>query len=213
MSDQNKADRDSLDSARQDEAAPASSGTPGFGRQLLGFFSSLFAGNRAAGFAEDDCQREVTQDRRQRPVWSLVYGNFRPRRREIRRLGDEQTTILDWHDSGLLFLALTIVLLSCVDALFTLNILAVGGQEVNVLMRALIEWSQSGFVAVKIGSTAISVVVLVALSQYRFMRRMRVRAVLQVLCVCYLVLIVHEIYLLSMYANQTLEGIYMHIPG
>ncbi|MGI9307976.1 MAG: DUF5658 family protein, partial [Gammaproteobacteria bacterium] len=87
------------------------------------------------------------------------------------------------------------------------------GEELNSLMLWLMEWSQTGFVAVKIASTAISVVVLVALAQYRFMRRMRVRTVLQVLCVGYLVLIVHEIYLLSMYANQTLEGIYMNISG
>ena len=90
----------------------------------------------APGVYED---RRTQAARRSHSFWSFVYGSFRPRRRTGRRRGDENHVHFDWHDPGVLYLALSIVLMSCADALFTLNILTAGGSEVNAVMAALLK--------------------------------------------------------------------------
>jgi len=153
-----------------------------------------------------ECRREVgINDRRRQSLWSLIYGGFRPRRRAIRRLGDGQAVILDWHDPGLLFLALAIVVMSCIDALFTLNLLTVGGEEINLFMRVLIEQDVSSFLQVKISVTAISVVVLVAASQYRVLGKLPVRRMLQAIFLVYGTLIAYEVVLLLGYFHDAVN--------
>lgn len=136
--------------------------------------------------------------RRSRSMASLIRGNTKPRRRLSRRAGDHNSLLLDWYPPKMLYLALGILLLSCADALFTLNLLALGAEEVNVLMLALLESSVDLFVGVKITLTAISVVILVVLAQQRFMGWFRVIRVMQAACIGYVVLIAYEIYLLRM---------------
>jgi hypothetical protein len=78
-------------------------------------------------------------DRRNQTIQSVLYGAMNPRRRDNRRTEDDQVYIVDLHDKGLVFLGLTIVLMSVMDAFFTLNILALGGEELNLLMKALLD--------------------------------------------------------------------------
>jgi len=144
-----------------------------------------------------DCRREDREDRRKRPVWSFIYGGFHPRRRGHRRESDNHRWYMDWHDSGMLYLALAIVIMSCVDALFTLNLLAVGGEEVNLFMKAMIEADVDRFLVTKISLTGAGVVVLVAASRYRLLGIVTVRRILQLICLGYVVLIGHELILLS----------------
>jgi hypothetical protein len=148
-------------------------------------------------------RRDTKTDRRLRPVWSFIYGCFHPRRRDHRRDKDTHRLHVDWHDSSLLWLSLGIVLMSCADALFTLNLLAVGGQELNLFMKHLIEQDVNRFLFLKIGLTGIGVIMLVAASRYRLLGTLAVKRVLQLLCAAYAVLISHELILLAPFVRNS----------
>jgi hypothetical protein len=140
--------------------------------------------------------RRQAFQRRNVSIKSLFYGGFRPRRREGRR-NDDHHVFLDWHEPRVLYLALGVVLMNCADALFTLNILAAGGRELNGIMSMAITVDTSHFLMLKIGLTSMSVVFLVTLVNRRFMGRFRVMRVLQLFCAGYGVLMVYELYLLD----------------
>jgi hypothetical protein len=135
--------------------------------------------------------------RRNRSFRSFLRGNSNPRRRMHRRDDDHNLLLLDFYDPKMLYLALAILLLSCTDALFTLNLLVLGAEELNVFMQAMLDRSVPTFIGVKIGLTAVSVVVLVVVAQRRFMGWFRVVRVLQGICVAYVALIAYELYLFS----------------
>lgn len=147
-------------------------------------------------------ERRVARDRRRHSPWSLMYGGLRPRRRAGRRPGDEQRVLLDWHEPGVLYLALAILLMSCADALFTLNLLAVGGEELNGLMRFLLEQGTRWFLWVKIGSTALSIVVLVAAARWHVLGGVPVLRLIQGMFAVYVVLLGWELYLLGWHATS-----------
>jgi len=179
--------RSSVDS--QDKTAP------GWDKQevLLG----QLTGDTGPAPGGQNCRREQREDRRKRPVWAFIYGSVNPRRRSHRRNADDHRWHMDWHDSGLLYLALSIVLMSCMDALFTLNLLAVGGEEINLFMKAMIEADINKFLVTKISLTSCGVIILVAASRYRLLGLVTVRRVLQLICLGYVALIGHELILLS----------------
>lgn len=140
-------------------------------------------------------ERRGADDRRTHSLKSFTYGSFRPRRRHGRRDGDHDRIFLDWHEPRVLYLVLAIVLMCAADALFTLNLLAVGAEELNVLMRALLIRDVEAFLAIKIGVTSASVVLLAIAARRRFMGLISVFRVLQVFCVAYAILIVYELWL------------------
>ena len=129
-------------------------------------------------------------------VWlSLLYGNFRPRRRSSRRAADSHHFLFDWHEPRVLFLALAIILLSCIDALFTLNLLNAGATEANLFMAKMLEHSVDKFLAVKIMVTGFSVVIMVVAARRKFVGFISVEHVLQICCFAYLLVICYELYL------------------
>lgn len=140
-------------------------------------------------------------ERRSHSAWSFAYGSFRPRRRVGRRDGDHDRIFLDWHEPRVLYLSLAIVLMSCVDALFTLNLLAIGAQEMNVLMDALITHDVERFVALKIGITGACVVLLGVAARRQFLGMIPVIRVLQFFCAGYAALIVWELWLFTVYVT------------
>src|SRR5262245_21758649 len=123
-------------------------------------------------------ERRAQADRRRASTWSLVYGGVRPRRRAGRRSGDAELVLLDWHESWILYLALAVLLMSCTDALFTLNLLAVGAEELNAIMRALLEHGVGWFLGAKIGLTALSIIALVIGARRMLLGRVRVLSLL-----------------------------------
>lgn len=136
-------------------------------------------------------------DRRNVGLRSLMYGGVRPRRRAGRRAADEHQVLLDWHAPKPLYLALAILLMSCLDALLTLNILTAGGRELNGLMDHLIRMDREGFVAVKIAITGIGVVLLAIAVNRHFLGRVRVIRLLELFCAGYAALVGWELYLLA----------------
>lgn len=140
-------------------------------------------------------------ERRNHSIFSLMYGGLRPRRRSSRRVGDEHRNFLDWHEPRVLYLALAVVLMSCADALFTLNLLAAGGQELNAIMRVLLEQDTRWFLWAKIGLTASSIIVLVTTARRLLLGRVPVLWLIRLFVAGYCALIAWEVYLLGWHAT------------
>lgn len=157
----------------------------------------------ASGGTEAPVERRGSQDRRRPSAWSLLYGGLRPRRRAGRRAGDEQRLFLDWHEPGLLYLMLAILLMSCADALLTLNLIAAGAQELNVVMRFLLGQGPRWFLWAKIGLTASSIVVLAAAARHRIRGRVPVIWLIKACFAGYVLLIGWELYLFHLLAQDS----------
>lgn len=142
-------------------------------------------------------QRNDRRDRRRQSFSSVLYGCLHPRRRDNRRAEDDQWCLVDIYDPGLVMVSLAIVLMSCLDAFFTLQLLAMGANEVNYFMKTLIESDISTFLTTKLLFTCSGVVFLTAMARYRLAGRLRVRRILEVLCGIYACLIIWELFLLA----------------
>lgn len=143
-------------------------------------------------------ERRGRSERRRRLWWSVLYGNFNPRRRSSpRRFGDSRFHLHDWHSAHLLAVAVGIVLLSVADAFLTLNLLQGGAAEVNPVMALLVYRSAATFTALKMGMTSAGVILMVFLARYRFMRLLRVEWVLYAVLVGYAILIGYELWMLK----------------
>lgn len=151
----------------------------------------------ASGPGADAANRRSQADRRTHSLFSFAYGGLRPRRRRGRRDGDEARIFLDWHEPRVLYLALAIVLMSCTDALLTLNILAVGGEEINGFMAWLIAADPGWFLAVKIAATGLGVSLLAVAVNRHLLGLVPVIRILQTCCVAYAMLLAWELYLLA----------------
>src|SRR5215831_17057433 len=115
----------------------------------------------------DVAQPRRGPDRRKRVLWSLIYGSFHPRRRGARRAGENTLTSVDWHHPQWLAIATLILVLSCCDAFLTLMLMAHGAYEMNPFMAPLVKGSAVVFAFVKIGLTAVGVVLLTLLARGR----------------------------------------------
>jgi hypothetical protein len=142
-------------------------------------------------------ERRERTDRRDRKYWSILYGNFNPRRRRpSRRLGDSRFHPVDWYSPHLLAVSVGILLLCAADAFLTAILLAHGANEVNPVMAVLVYRSVAMFAAFKMAGTGASIVVIVFLARYRFMRVIRVELVLYAALAVYACLIGYEIWML-----------------
>ena len=141
-------------------------------------------------------ERREHVDRRRRLWWSVVYGNFNPRRRAPpRRLDQSHYHSVDWHSPHLLAVAIGILLLSVVDAFMTLILLQGGADEVNPIMALVVYRSVAVFAALKMALTSFGVVFMVFLARYRFMSRLPVGWVLYGVLIAYTSLIGYEIHM------------------
>jgi hypothetical protein len=141
-------------------------------------------------------RRSGQPDRRRVTLRSFLQGGLTPRRRGGRRIGEQHLPI-DWHEPYLLFLSLTILLLSVADAFLTLTLILGGAaQEANPLLAALLDEYPRAFAVVKMTLTGGGVLVLVAVARARLFRVMRVASVLQGIFVAYVALIAYEWWLL-----------------
>jgi Domain of unknown function (DUF5658) len=142
-------------------------------------------------------ERRERADRRRRVWWSVVYGSFNPRRRRpARRRNDSRFHPVDWYSAHLLAVSLGILLLSAADAFLTAILLLHGADEVNPVMAVLVYRSVATFAAFKMAMTGISIVMMVFLARYRFMRVLRVELVLYAVLTVYAWLIGYEIWML-----------------
>jgi hypothetical protein len=137
-------------------------------------------------------RRAWDHQRRRRVWWSVVYGNFKPRRRAPQRRIDDGYQSRDWHSAHLLAVAIGILLLSAADAFMTVTLLAGGAVEVNPVMAAVVYKSTGVFAALKMGMTGAGVTLMAFLARYRFMRVIPVEAVMYAIFIAYAALLGYE---------------------
>jgi Domain of unknown function (DUF5658) len=145
---------------------------------------------------EADKDRRDAQERRQRIWYALWLGSSARRRRSPRRDGDRSPVGVDWHSSQWLAISMVILLLSAMDAAFTLTLIGRGAHEANPFMAALVVGSSRTFVVWKLILTIAGVVTLVLLARLRLFGPIRVGALLYLVLGLYLCLIGYECLLL-----------------
>jgi hypothetical protein len=153
--------------------------------------------SRALAEPGADRNRRDERDRRRRVWWSLLYGSFNPRRRRPpRRIEDAAYHSIDWHASHLLAVAICILLLSVCDAGLTLMLLEAGAEEANPVMALVVGGDSMLFAILKMTMTGVSVILMVYLARYHFMRRVRVEIALYAILLAYGTLIGYELWML-----------------
>ena len=136
-------------------------------------------------------------DRRRFSARTLVRGTSKARRRDARRTEDRGRTLIDWHESKLLYIAMAILLLGGADAVLTLNLMGLGAREVNGFMAVLIDRDVYWFAATKMALTGFGVLVLVSIARFRLFRRIQGVNILKGCFLAYVVLIIYEVVLLT----------------
>lgn len=149
-------------------------------------------------------RRGSGRDRRRQNFKSILYGCLYPRRYNNRRTADDQWCLVDTYDAGLVMVSMSIVLMSCLDAFFTLELLSMGASEINYFMKVLIDSDTSSFLVTKLLVTCIGVLFLTATARFRVAGVLRVRRILESLCAIYACLIVWELFLLATVATGRL---------
>jgi len=142
-------------------------------------------------------ERREQYDRRRHSWRTVTYCgiNGRGRRRDARRSGHNY--YLDWYEPKLVFTGIAILLMSCLDALFTLTLLSKGASEANYFMARLMETSDGLFVAVKLAVTAFGIVFLLMHSHFQVLRITSGKRLLQFIVPVYGLLIGYELVLLG----------------
>ncbi len=168
---------------------------PPAGRDRPGSVALPQADGDDAPVSDWTLDRREPDDRRSLSWHTFVYGNVRPRRRNSRREADQHQYLFDWHEPQILYLALGVLLLSCVDALFTLNLINIGASEGNAFMASMLDGGVDRFVVSKIWITSLSVVILVIAARRKLLGPVNVEHLLQFFCALYALLIGYELYL------------------
>lgn len=115
-------------------------------------------------------ERRAGVDRRARPTKLLSWHLFRGKRARGRRAGESSNIYVDRYRPGDLGLALSILVLNILDALFTLLYLAVGGLEANPIARGLLDLGTGWFVFTKAFVIALCVLFLTVHKTFRHVR-------------------------------------------
>lgn len=125
--------------------------------------------------------------------WQTVFFGFLKSRRLDSRRGDETEVIfLDKHHPWLFFLSVGVMLMSCIDAFLTLQLLDRGMVEANPVMAAMLGQSTQAFAAGKMLMTAIGILAIVFAAKARFMNRIRTGLFLTLFFSLYACLICYE---------------------
>jgi hypothetical protein len=135
---------------------------------------------------------------RRATTWrTIFFGFMRSRRHNHRREIDADAYFIDWHHPWLFFLAVGTMLMSCVDAFMTLELLQRGMVEANPVMAVMLGHSTTAFAVSKMFMTGTSLLLLVYVARARFMNRFRTGMLLTVIFSLYACLVCYEfVYLL-----------------
>lgn len=139
-------------------------------------------------------------DRRTFSWRTVVHGFARSRRRQGRRCNEGEPVFTDWHHPWLFFLAVSTMLLSCLDAFLTLQLLDRGAYEANPLMASVMGSSVIAFTSTKMAMTGLGILALVFLARSRFMNQMRTGIFLTGIFSMYACLVCYElVYLMALH--------------
>lgn len=141
----------------------------------------------------EETQHNREMDDRRAFSWrTVLFGFCRSRRRDSRREAEVNPVYTDWHHPWLFFLATGTMLLSSMDAFFTMQLLSRGAIEINPVMDAVIGQGPLAFAASKMLLTGLGVLTLVFLARWRFMNLVRTGLILTVFFSFYACLICYE---------------------
>lgn len=140
--------------------------------------------------------RDNEIDRRRFSWRTVVYAFLRSRRHAHRRVADGEPPYLDAHSPVLATLAIGVMVLSSLDAFFTLRLIERGAREINPIMAAMMGEGAATFAATKMLLTGLSVLVLVFLERAHVFNRVRTGVMLSAAFVFYVCLVCYEILLL-----------------
>jgi hypothetical protein len=142
--------------------------------------------------SETVLDNRMDADRRTLGWRTVFYGFLRSRRRLHRREEEADVRFIDWHHPWLFFLAVGTMLMSCLDAFMTLQLIDRGMVEVNPVMAAVIGHGTTVFAASKLFLTGIGVLALVFLAKAQFLNRFRTGLFLTMIFGFYACLICYE---------------------
>ncbi len=141
-----------------------------------------------------------SKDRRQPPPFFSKYAlGISGRRTSARRVGDTSAYV-DHYEWPVVLIAVGIVVMSAMDAAFTLKLLTMGAYEANAIMAALIETDVHRFVAFKLGLTITGVLLLVIHKNVHLSLGFTVYRLKQAVFVAYVALISYELWLFQLLA-------------
>jgi len=136
------------------------------------------------------------EDRRRHSWRTLTYCGLQGRGRRHQTRRNDHSYYLDRYRPRLVITGLLVLLLSCLDALFTLSLLSKGAYEANHLMAALLEMGVQPFVFTKVAVTAVGVLFLLMHAHFRILRVTNGQRMLEVLAGAYGLLIIWELLLM-----------------
>lgn len=140
-----------------------------------------------------------SQDRRSATPFFCPYQlGIKKGRRVHKRRSGAGPAYVDVYANHLVLCTIAIILLSAMDALLTLNILARGGVELNGLMASLIENSTEKFVHFKLTLSSLALIFLIIHHNVELTAKLQVRHLLYLILFGYIVLIGYEAALLAM---------------
>jgi hypothetical protein len=142
-------------------------------------------------------ERRSGPDRRRHSWRTLTYCGLHGRGRRGQARRQDHSYYLDRYNHSLVFTGLLVLLLSCVDALLTLNLLGKGAIEANYLMAQLLDVGTRPFVLIKVAITAACVLFLLMHAHFRVLRITSGKRMLQILAGIYALLIGWEVVLLG----------------
>ena len=138
-------------------------------------------------------ERRTPAERRILSWRTVFFGFTRSRRHYPRRNEDSDVVFIDWHHPWLFFLAVGIMMLSCIDAFMTLTLMQHGMVEANPLMAVMLGQGAATFALTKIIMTGTSILILVFLAKAHFMNRFRAGLFLTIFFSLYSCLVCYEI--------------------
>lgn len=120
------------------------------------------------------------------------------RRKHIRRAQDQEAgSYVDIHEATTVVLFTAVILFCVTDAIMTLFIIDMGGEEANPFMKYLMDRDIMMFFWVKFTITSLGMLFLVSHAYIKFYRVVKGKQVIVGVFAMYLSLIVYELVLLS----------------
>ncbi len=163
-------------------------------------FPQQLSQQREAGW--DGIERRSGRDRRNRTMWRKAVLTVSGQRKHARRAEDRANYYVDHYNIRWMAVTITIMVLCCLDALFTLNLIQQGiAIEANPFMRGLIEHDLRLFFLTKYVLTVVGVLVLLTHKNFYVFRRVKVGHILLGFLVMYALLIKYELMLFGLAAS------------
>ena len=132
-------------------------------------------------------------DRRQPPPFFSKYALGIAGRRTTVRRSNDTSAYVDRYEWPVFLVAVGIVIMSAMDAAFTLRLLSMGAIELNSVMAVLIDQNVHKFVIFKLGLTITGVLLLVIHKNVTLSLGFTVYRVAQAVFVGYIALIAYEL--------------------